>query len=78
MVESTVEIFFTLLTLEFKAVSEEFAETRDFFGRDCKYSIITGSDKCGIRVSLGISNVSHLLSTGRVFFGEGDVVAGRV
>ena len=75
MVESVVEFFFPL-TLEL-AVSEELAEARDFFGLGCKYSIVTGSDECGRRVSLGIPRVSHLLPTERVVFGK-DVVGGMV
>ena len=65
------------LTLEL-VVSEELAEARDFFGRGYNYSMVTGSDECGRRVSLGIPRVSHLLPIDRVVFGEGDVMAGMV
>ena len=73
-----MSFFFTLLTLELEVVSEKLAEVHDFFGQDCKHSIVTNPDECERRVSLSIPHVSHLLLTGQVLFGEGDVVAGRV
>ena len=77
MVKSIVEFFFISLTLELEVVSEELAEARDFFVRGCKYSMVTGSDEYGRRVSLGIPSVSHVLLMDRVVFG-GDVVVGTV
>ena len=60
MVESVVEFFFTLMTLELEVVSEELAEARNFFGRGCKYSIVTSSDECGRRGKENGTDPSHV------------------